>query len=261
MSRSLPAQDKNKNMSLNGIRSQPWQQQSPPPQVDVKKSPLRSDWHTGRSSLNSFKRCPLFFLSKRRKEKQLGQFFSLCTLAFFDLKSTRWREWRWIRGLLLLLLLRRRSCNVVGSLQSGEKTCPHTLLYKWERNQTTSETCQSTGRVSFTSETLCLCTRKARWTASSVLWGMFLLSASLCALTRSIWILILVYLFLLSLNIPPTTPTLLLILNVFTCDSLGKKKIEKKRKEKKRKSVRVWKCATCGQGLSARCLSGNSTQM
>lgn len=47
--------NKNKNMSLSGTRSQPWQQrqqqqqQSPPPEVDVKRSPLRSAWHSGRS--------------------------------------------------------------------------------------------------------------------------------------------------------------------------------------------------------------------
>lgn len=180
MSTSLPAPDKNKNMSLNGIRSQPWQQQSPPPQVDVKKSPLRSDWHTGRSWLTLSN---IAFSPKRRKRKAASPVFLVMHFRLFPLKSTRWK--------------RRSGRNEGGSedcccccwgggavtwwgpFKSGEKTCLHTLLSKWETNQTTSEKCQSTGRVSFTSETLCLCTRKARWMASSVLWGMFLLSLSL----------------------------------------------------------------------------------
>lgn len=80
MSTSLPAPDKNKNMSLNGIRSQPWQQQSPPPQVDVKKSPLRSDWHTGRSWLTLSN---IAFSPKRRKRKAASPVFLVMHFRLF----------------------------------------------------------------------------------------------------------------------------------------------------------------------------------
>lgn len=47
------------------------------------------------------------------------------------------------------------------------------MVFKWEiwTNAQVSEKCQSTDPVSFTSETSCLCTRKARSMASSALWG------------------------------------------------------------------------------------------
>lgn len=99
------ALNKNKNMSLNGIRSQPWQQQSPPPEVDVKKSSLRSVWHTGRSwiSLKNTPRFPSWEIAT--------SFFFVAALFAFS-QSTCWNvepeEWRWIWG----LLLNWRRCNV-----------------------------------------------------------------------------------------------------------------------------------------------------
>lgn len=67
-------------------------------------------------------------------------------------------------------------CQIGGAVTCG-------FVHKW-KSKNECETylrwkCQSTDPVFFTLETLCLCTRKARWMASSVLWGTFLLSISI----------------------------------------------------------------------------------
>ena len=180
---------KTKNMSSDGIRPQqqqqqqqpPRQQQSPPPEVNVKKSPIGSVWHTGRSWIS-----PKSTAFTQKTKSPAGCFYSPLLLAlsrFFPhpLDFTEMQKWKnegesgrccWTGGAVTrgLLSPEEKSRSVI----DGK---PGRILNA-SRVKKRAKGCQSTDPAFFTLETLCLFTRKARWMASSVLWGMFLSSAS-----------------------------------------------------------------------------------
>lgn len=149
------SEQKPKNLSLNGICSQPWQRQSPPPEEWMWR--LRVSL-TYRKKLIKCKNTALFSNSPAC--------FSSCAFTLLDrlCRAADLEEWR------------RIWCQTGGAVTCG-------FVHKW-KSKNECETylrwkCQSTDPVFFTLETLCLCTRKARWMASSVLWGTFLLSISI----------------------------------------------------------------------------------
>jgi len=149
----------NKTMSLNGIRSKPWQLQAPPPEVDEKRSSLGSAGHTGRSWIS------LKTTSSKQIDTSSSLSWSLASVASLTCRA----------GSAALCV--QTAAEVETRYPGGRLPTKRRRLSKWRHRDAcetcTEWTCQSTGPASSTSETSCLCARRARWMASSALWGKF----------------------------------------------------------------------------------------
>ena len=158
--------------------------------------PLKWMWR-GAPSLSLSRLC-LTYRKKLKKCKEVANSNSPETLLFTHTSSAVclfsislppsppvWRPgWNAEEEEELEVNVRRRCCNAWGLLSDEGRS--HTLTHGEPGGiffvvcaKFKEETCQSTDPVSSTSETLCLFTRKARWMASSVLWGMFLCASPL----------------------------------------------------------------------------------